>query len=228
MNQIKNNKGLSLIEVIVAVAIISILFLGVSSFMQSSTAYYGRTKKETKLQNESQMVFRNVSDALKNANLFENGKKSLEIKAKFNTTTWRLVKQDPTGITNTTYKEYKDVLIQDTSDAKYMANWKGDVSYIFTGKETIVYDAANHSVYLNGVIKNSSGGTSPVITYTPDLSKNANNLISSKCINFKVDLSRIESDIIRLTMEFRNDSIDRNFMVENDILIRNDNIFFDK
>ena len=49
MRQLKNNKGLSLIEVIVAVAIVSILFLGIASFMQSSTTYYGRTKKETKL-----------------------------------------------------------------------------------------------------------------------------------------------------------------------------------
>ena len=62
MNQVKNNKGLSLIEIIVAMAIVAILFLGVASFMQSSTTYYGRTKKETKLKNESQMVFRTVSD----------------------------------------------------------------------------------------------------------------------------------------------------------------------
>ncbi|MBQ4522564.1 MAG: prepilin-type N-terminal cleavage/methylation domain-containing protein [Lachnospiraceae bacterium] len=226
MKQIKNNKGLSLIEIIVAVAIISILFLGIAAFMQSSTTYYGRTKKETKLQNESQTVFRTVSDALKNANIFQDGAKSLEIKATFNSDTWVMVKEDP--IPNTIYKEYKDISIEDTTDAKYMANWKGDIAYIFTGKETIVYDAANKSVYLNGVTTTTTGGADPMTIYLPDTSTNANNLISSKCINFKVDLTRMDSNIIRLTMEFRNDSIDRNFMIENDILIRNDNIFFEE
>lgn len=227
MNQVKNNKGLSLIEIIVAMAIVAILFLGVASFMQSSTTYYGRTKKETKLQNESQMVFRTVSDCIKNANMFQNGDKSLEIKATFDSKDWVMVKKDPTGIPNDEYKEYVDVKIVDTADTKYMANWEADVIYIFTGTETIVYDAANKSVYLNGVVATVTGsGPAAVTFYTPDISKNTENLLSSKCINFDVDLSRIDSNIIRLRMEFKNDSINKNFVVENDILIRNDNIFF--
>lgn len=228
MNQVKNNKGLSLIEIIVAMAIVAILFLGVASFMQSSTTYYGRTKKETKLQNESQMVFRTVSDCIKNANMFQNGDKSLEIKATFGSKDWVMVKKDPTGIPNDEYKEYVDVKIVDTADTKYMANWEADVIYIFTGTETIVYDAANKSVYLNGVVATDTGSPPNVVTmYTPDISKNAENLLSNKCINFDVDLSRIDSNIIRLSMEFKNDSINKNFVVENDILIRNDNIFFE-
>lgn len=228
MKSLKNNKGLTLMEIIVAVAIVSILFLGVASFMQSSTSYYGRTKKETKLQNDSQMVFRTVSDALKNANMFQDGKKSLEMEATFDSKKWVMVKQDPTGIPNTTYKEYQDIKITDTTDAKYMANWEGDVSYIFTGTETIVYDKATGCVYLNGVTKATSGsGATAVTTYTPDLSKSEEHLLTKKCINFQVDLSRMDANVIRLTMEFRNETIDKNFMIENDVLIRNDHVFFE-
>ncbi|MBQ3515057.1 MAG: type II secretion system protein [Lachnospiraceae bacterium] len=228
MNQMKNNKGISLIEIIVATAIVAILFLGVATFMQTSTSYYGRAKKETKLQNESQMVFRTVSDCIKNANIFQDGTKSLEINGTFASKDWIMVKTDPTGIPNTTYKEYEDVKIVDTADTKYMADWKADVIYIFTGTETIVYDAANTSVYLNGVTSTITGsGPTAVTFYTPDISTNADNLLSNRCIDFNVDLSRIDSDIIKLTMEFRNDSINKNFIVENDVLIRNDNIFFE-
>ena len=131
MNQMKNNKGISLIEIIVATAIVAILFLGVATFMQTSTSYYGRAKKETKLQNESQMVFRTVSDCIKNANIFQDGTKSLEINGTFASKDWIMVKTDPTGIPNTTYKEYEDVKIVDTADTKYMADWKADVIYIF-------------------------------------------------------------------------------------------------
>ncbi len=227
MKQLKNNKGLSLIEIIVAVAIVSILFLGVSSFMQSSTAYYGRTKKETKLQNESQMVYRTVSDAIKNATIFQDGAESLRIEAVFGTKKWIMVREDHSGITNDIYKEYKDVKITDPLETGYMANWEGDVSYIFTGNETIVYDKATNSVYLNGVTVTTYGSGSTAVTYyTPVTTLDPNNLLSSRCINFQVDLSRIESNIIHLTMEFRNDNIDKNFMIENDILIRNDNVFF--
>lgn len=229
MRQLKNNKGLSLIEVIVAVAIVSILFLGIASFMQSSTTYYGRTKKETKLQNESQMVYRTVSDVIKNANVFQDGAESLRIEGTFGTKKWIMVKEDHSGIVNDVYKEYKDVKITDPLDTSYMADWEGEVSYIFTGKETIVYDKAKNSVYLNGVKETTSGeGALAVTYYTPITDKDPDNLLSSRCINFQVDLSRVESNIIHLTMEFRNDSIDRNFMIENDILIRNDHVFFEE
>lgn len=228
MKSLKNNKGLTLMEIIVAVAIVSILFLGVASFMQSSTSYYGRTKKETKLQNESQMVFRTVSDALKNANMFQDGDKSLEIQVNFGSTKWTMVKKDPTGIPNATYKEYEDIHITDTTDSKYMASWEGDVSYIFTGTETIVYDKTTGCVYLNGVTKATTGsGPTAITTYTPDLSKSDDHILTKKCINFQIDLSRMDANVIKLTMEFRNDSIDKNFMVENDILIRNDHVFFE-
>ena len=118
MRQLKNNKGLSLIEVIVAVAIVSILFLGIASFMQSSTTYYGRTKKETKLQNESQMVYRTVSDVIKNANVFQDGAESLRIEGTFGTKKWIMVKEDHSGIVNDVYKvgkcprEYAEGLIK--------------------------------------------------------------------------------------------------------------------
>ena len=138
-----------------------------------------------------------------------------------------MVKKDPVPIAGSGYKEYKDILIKDTSDAKYMANWKGDVQYIFTGTQTIVYDKDTKSVFLNGVTEVSAGGTNPTTLIIPDLSTEENNLITNKCINFKIDLTRIDSNIIRVTMEFKNESINRNFMIENDVLIRNDDIFYD-
>lgn len=58
----KNNKGLSLVELIVAVAILAIVSIGIMGFVSFSSRNYSQANKNVKLQYEQQMVVNNIRD----------------------------------------------------------------------------------------------------------------------------------------------------------------------
>lgn len=72
-----NNKGVTLIELIVTMAVLSIVTVGIQGFIRTSAKINANAIPKVKLQYESQIVMANVQKRLINANksvFFENGK----------------------------------------------------------------------------------------------------------------------------------------------------------
>lgn len=68
MNQNNKNKGFSLVELLVAIAILSIVMLMVTQFMGSTSAAHRKTQNNLKVQNEANEVMTNIFDTLMKAN----------------------------------------------------------------------------------------------------------------------------------------------------------------
>lgn len=64
----KRNKGFSLVELLLAVALLSIVMLMVTQFMGSTSAAYRKTTNNIKVQTEANEVMGNISDTLEKAN----------------------------------------------------------------------------------------------------------------------------------------------------------------
>lgn len=76
MKRMKNS-GLSLVELLVAVAILGIVTLGVGGLLRLAAEQYSNSTKETEVQNLSQSTFASISNALEDVALdvnFANGK----------------------------------------------------------------------------------------------------------------------------------------------------------
>ena len=72
-----NNKGVTLIELIVTMAVLSIVTIAIQGFIRTSVKINANVIPNVKLQYESQIVMANVQKRLINANksvFFENGK----------------------------------------------------------------------------------------------------------------------------------------------------------
>lgn len=61
---VKNNKGLTLLEMIISVAILSIVIVTIMSFMVTGTKMFGASNNEIKLQQEAQMALSNVENRI--------------------------------------------------------------------------------------------------------------------------------------------------------------------
>lgn len=61
---VKNNKGLTLLEMIISVAILSIVIVTITSFMVTGTKMFGASNNEIKLQQEAQMALSNVENRI--------------------------------------------------------------------------------------------------------------------------------------------------------------------
>lgn len=67
--RIKNNKGLSLVEVIISVAIVSIVLVTITSFMVTGTKMFGTSSNEIQLQQDAQLVLNNIENRIVDAQL---------------------------------------------------------------------------------------------------------------------------------------------------------------
>lgn len=68
IKHIKNNKGLSLVEMIIAVAIISIVIVTVTSFMVTGTKLFGRSHDEIRKQERAQLAVSTIENRIIDAN----------------------------------------------------------------------------------------------------------------------------------------------------------------
>lgn len=66
--QMKHNKGFSLIELLIAITILSIVMVMIGQFMSSSTAAYKKTKNNLNVQSEAMNVITSISDTISQAN----------------------------------------------------------------------------------------------------------------------------------------------------------------
>ena len=64
-----NNKGFSLIELLVSIAIAGIVVVAAFSMVLYGMNRYAKSSKETKLQNEIQFVNNTISDAIKEGHI---------------------------------------------------------------------------------------------------------------------------------------------------------------
>ncbi len=79
---IKSNKGVSLVELIIGIAILAVIGFAVATFMKSGTMSYSSTSKEVNLQYEAQLVTNQINDILTEANgdvSYDSGNKTLSI-----------------------------------------------------------------------------------------------------------------------------------------------------
>ena len=60
----RNNKGLSLIELIVAIAILAVAGVAILGFVMNTSSSYAKTNKEVKLQYEQQLAVNQVRDMI--------------------------------------------------------------------------------------------------------------------------------------------------------------------
>lgn len=64
----KQNQGFSLVELILAVAILGIIMVAIASFMTTTTKTYKRTKNDTEMQQTGQELFDMITDKIMQAN----------------------------------------------------------------------------------------------------------------------------------------------------------------
>lgn len=63
-----NNKGFSFVELVIAVAILAVIMVSISTFMGSTTAVYTRTTKDNEVQIEAQNVYNTITNSIMQAN----------------------------------------------------------------------------------------------------------------------------------------------------------------
>lgn len=67
----KNNKGVSLIELIVAIGIMSIVMLIITAMLANATRFFEKQSSQVELQNEAQVVTNYITEAIMEANGME-------------------------------------------------------------------------------------------------------------------------------------------------------------
>lgn len=126
MNLKHNNKGFSLIEIIICIAIIGLVFLGMSQMMQSGTKSYATASKEIALQTESQKVYNLMVDRIMQAKEFS-------------------IKEEGTGVIYGKDSSLTPFVIANPGDPTHVYK----IDYIYTGTHTIIYNKATKSIYVN-------------------------------------------------------------------------------
>ena len=79
---IKSNKGVSLVELIIGIAILAVIGFAIATFMKSGTMSYSSTSKDVNLQYEAQLVTNHINDILTEANgdvSFDSSSKTLSV-----------------------------------------------------------------------------------------------------------------------------------------------------
>ena len=67
MNKINNDRGISLIEIVIALAIMSLLMTAVVSLMSSNTIVFRKTKSDIEVQNQAEATFNAIADSVHSA-----------------------------------------------------------------------------------------------------------------------------------------------------------------
>lgn len=206
-----NNKGISLIEVIVALAMASIIFLAVAGFMKSGVTSFCKYNKSVNLQTSSQICYDKISDVLK-----PTISKNLTIKAKNTSGSSYEYINTPDDTTGglPDGEVWYSVYNMDPTDTNYLAvEWSDlDVEYINTGEKTIVYNSTDKKVYIN----NYESGM-PVYT------EESEDCYADNCTKFKISLDEMNSNIVKVSLEFTADG--KAYQIDKEILLRNSDVF---
>lgn len=214
----KNNKGFSLVEMMVAVAILSIVMVAIGWILSSMSKSFGNSQREVQLQDSVQTTYSIVSDIVKEAQSVK------------------------TGITNKCESVVIDgdrvyVLVEQVDQANSGLELKLPTTtalfYIFD------FDSANHKLYLyNGSynpydILDGAGGA---YTFSPtkfetvikSVSSSAirtpGNLLSNNVEKFEV-VDKLDSGYVIVQLELKYGS--REASIVQNVYLRNSNVYSD-
>ena len=70
MKRLRNDKGISLIELVVALAILSMLMVAVMALMNNNTIIFRKAKSDLKVQSQAQEAYNRISDVIMQAKIF--------------------------------------------------------------------------------------------------------------------------------------------------------------
>ncbi len=192
--RILNNKGFSIVELVVAFAILALTGTAVFGFMTVSARTFSKTSAEVNVQNETQVAFNQIQDMLVDATI------GVEYGYLANQTA-PLVKADDASMPAAYYA--KELVIYST-DKVYEVDWVRDSS-----------DITQSKLYLSeyGTVLNSG----KVVKATP---KYEDALLAEYVTDFSVDLSELEdSRIIRLALAYEKDG--KTYNSNHNVTLRN-------
>lgn len=177
LSKMKNNKGMSLVEVIISVAIVSIVLVTITSFMVTGTKLFGNSSNEIELQRNAQLVLNNIENRIVDAQLganFEGGGTDFRVLTIYNETEreyifW--VKNDK--------KIYYDTSAQNVTK---------DSSTLSTN-EVLAENITEFSVSLKKTQVGTSEAGSPKADVKLAIEKSDRSIESSKIIAFRNDIS---------------------------------------
>ncbi len=196
----KHNQGFSLVELVIAVAILAIIMVAIASFMTSTTKSYNRAKNDAQLQQTGQELFDMISDKVmqaKEIRIGRDGKEYAILGTNLSTqenNAGQLLKEDgsPASTSGSGYELYSyRMLTPEDTDIDYicicyegMNTFGGKTGY---GPIVDVYYFDSGNVYLKrntGGVRNSSldksTDGSPVETLDNDNSRvNRDNMINT-------------------------------------------------
>ena len=167
----RKQKGFSLLELIIAVAVLGSLSVMIFTMMNSSSGMYSRTSAESQLQSESQLVANSISDILIDSkNIIDDPTTAVGMLA----ATYNRVDAYGNNITITPDADPAKFLIVQTINADgSMTTYR------------VVYDNTRKEVYLITEEPDGGGGTTTTTS-----------LLGEYVSSFDVDLSRYEHESI--------------------------------
>lgn len=149
--RVENNKGLTLLEMIISVAIMSIVIVTITSFMVTGTKMFGASHDEIQLQQEAQLALSNVENRIIDA--------KMGIRCDDDGTQVILTVFNENDVTSTDAKEY---IVWNRNDKKiYYASSTSDVTLTTFPKDEVL---ASNVENFNVTLKDGTLGT----TVTPD------------------------------------------------------------
>ena len=194
----RENKGFSLVELIVVIAIFSVIGVAVGGFMMAASRSYAVNANELNLQEEAQLVANQMQEMILDTAYGIS---------------YQYVVTDDTGTNLIDYME---------SDAAVLP--AGDLSkkdlYIY-GKNQyyhLSWDKATGKLYLEEFEKNAAGD------YVLVAGMPTNGVLLGEYIaDFQVDLSKVSSDrMVGFNIKFKKPASDREYLVTRTVSLRND------
>lgn len=203
----KNEDGFTLVELIISMAIFSIVAIVIMMFLQTGANSYQRARNELDLQMESQMLINQIRDMAYSANYAEYNDAGTT-----RTLTLYHITQD-----------YTPASTVGPSAAPGVTAAPASVSKRITTCQIIVWDSSKQKLYYDKAETTSPTGS--VSEPTPNLSDNGwcnEHLFCNYMKNFKVatdGTGKIPNNTINLTLDMQARS--RKYSITEDITVRN-------
>ena len=192
----KNNKGFTLVELLVATAIIAIVITAITGFMVVGSRTFASTSAEVNLQHESQLAFNQLQDLIIDTAL---GVEYCYVGSGGSMSDHGTRIMDDSGITiplgDVTYKK----LYMYNESKAYVVIWEAATSRLFYEEQSISVDPSGNP------------------TLTPILT---NARMADYIVEFSADLNRLEEKrIVRVDMGFEKGT--KNYQSSHNITLRN-------
>lgn len=189
----KNNKGFTLVELLVATAIIGIVITAITGFMVVGSRTFASTSTEVNLQYESQLAFNQLQDLIIDTSL---GVAYSYVPNGGSMTEHGVEVLDDTGVpADAAYKK----LYMYNESRVYVVVWEAATSRLFYEEESVSVDASGNIV------------TTPILT---------GQRMADYITLFSADLNRLEEKrIVRVDMGFEKG--DKTYQSSHNITIRN-------